>query len=414
GLFFMLFLPGIPALPVLVVGLLVGLGAFFAFRQSNAEQQESADEPIEEDKNDDDLYQQIQVDPVEIFVGDALVDQLGKDSGMFMDKVKQFRKQFAMDMGFVIPAVKVKENSALKDCQYRINIYGAKVAEGELYGDQLLAISPTEQRQPLEGLETRDPTYGLPAVWIDSSLKEEARKKKYTLVDPMTVIVTHFSEVLKSHASELLNRAETEQLLQRIRNEQPAIVEELVPNTLSYTDLQRVLQHLLREKVSIRNIEQIVETLLENGRHIKDPEELSEKVRGALSRVICESLLDHEGKLQVMSFDPALEQLLQAGLRQSETRVALLVDPQVTEQVIRKVAAMSEKLMSKNAQPVLMCSPNLRRHIRKLIERVLPHVTVLSLTEIPTTAHIVSAGIIDIERDNRLQQKPMRKELADA
>lgn len=415
GLFFMLFLPGIPALPVLVVGALVGTAAYFAFKNSSPlSEEEKETKQTKSESQEDDLYQQIQVDSIEIFVGDDLVDMLGRQSGQFMDKIKQFRKNFAFDMGFVIPSVKVKEKSSLRGVQYVVNILGAKVAEGELYPELLLAISPTEQRQPLEGWETRDPTYGLPSVWIDPKLKDEARSKKYTLIDPMTVIITHVSEVLKSHSFELLTRTEIEKLLERVRSKQPAVVEELVPNMLTYSDLQRVMQILLREKVSVRNIEQILEALLESGRHTKDPEELAERVRTALSRAICEPLLDDDGKLQVLSFDPALEQLMQTGLRQSESKVTLLVDPKVTEEVIRKLATKAENLLSNNIQPVLMCSPNLRRHIRKLIERVLPHVSVLSLTEIPTSIHIVSAGVVDVARDSRKLPGVLNRETLNA
>ncbi|AUM14917.1 flagellar biosynthesis protein FlhA [Ketobacter alkanivorans] len=415
GLFFMLFFPGIPALPVLVVGALVGTAAYFAFKNSTpqSEEEKEAKQTTSESQNDD-LYQQIQVDPIEIFVGDDLVDMLGRQSGQFTDKIKQFRKNFAFDMGFVIPSVKVKEKSSLRGVQYVVNILGAKVAEGELYPELLLAISPTEQRQPLDGWETRDPTYGLPSVWIDPKLKDEARSKKYTLIDPMTVIITHVSEILKSHSFELLTRTEIEKLLERVRSKQPAVVEELVPNMLAYSDLQKVMQILLREKVSVRNIEQILEAMLESGRHTKDPEELAERVRTALSRAICEPLLDDDGKLQVLSFDPALEQLMQTGLRQSESKVTLLVDPKVTEEVIRKLATKAENLLSNNVQPVLMCSPNLRRHIRKLIERVLPHVSVLSLTEIPTSVHIVSAGVVDVARDTRKLPGVLNRETLNA
>lgn len=401
GLAGMLLLPGVPWFPVLAILLLVAVGAFFAYRSHSQVEPEDIKDDVKSKSQDSDLYNEIQVEPIEIFAGETLIDLIGKDGSQFMEKIRQFRKQFALEMGFVIPPVKVKDSYAPDAIRYQISLFGAKIADGELYPNALLAISPTEKRQPLEGIETKDPTYGLPAVWISQEQRQDAKKKNYTLVDSLTVIVTHFSEIIRNHASELLTRSETENLLARIRKTQPALVEELIPNILSMSEVQHVLQQLLAEKVSIRNIELIIEALIEQGKLIKSPEELAEKVRSSLSRSICEPLLDKENKLQVVTLEPILEQALISGIRQLDTRTTLVVDPLVTERLIKQLTTQVEKMLSRNLRPVLLVSPTLRRHIRKLVARVLPHLSVLSLNEIPSTLHIASYAVIQMPRDER-------------
>lgn len=410
GLIGMLFLPGIPALPVLTILALVSVAAYYAFAIGREET--SADDALEagESGGDEDLYKQITVDPIEIFVGDEIIKLIGSDDGLFMDKVKQFRKQFAFDMGFVFPPVKIKDDFHNQPNKYRINVYGAKIDEGELYPQALLAISPSEKRQPLEGIETRDPSYGLPAVWIKPDLKSEAREKNYTLVDPLTVVFTHFSEVVRNNAIELLTRSETDRLLTRLREDQPALVEELIPNVMSLSDVQKTLQGLLAEKVSIRNIDQIIESLIENAKVTQSPDELIEKVRASLSRIICEPLFDKQGKLNVLSLEPGLEQTLVMGVRKSEAGSTLVVDPVMMEKVIKDVSSKSERMIAKNMQPVILVSPNLRRHIRKLMARVLPHLSVLSLNEIPSNVHISSFAVIDIGKVDPLNRELLRQD----
>lgn len=401
GLSGLLLLPGVPWLPVLVILVLTAVGAYFAFQAKERVEAEDAAPQVAATGSEQDLYQDIQVDPIEIFAGDNLVELIGKDSGQFMDRIRQFRKQFAMEMGFVFPPVKIKDSYSGDSTRYRISMYGAKIDEGELFPHALLAISPTEKRQPLEGIETKDPTYGLPAVWINEDQRQEARKKNYTLVDPLTVIVTHFSEIVRNHAPELLTRSEAERLLTRVRSSQPALVEELIPGILSLSDVQHVLQQLLAEKVSIRNIELIIEALIEHGRANKNVDELAEKVRSALARCICESLLDKDGRLQVVTLEPQFEQMLIAGVRQTESRSTLVVDPMITERLIKQLSLQAEKMMARSMRPVLLVSPSLRRHVRKLVARVLPLYSVLSLSEIPSTVHIASFAVVQMPRDER-------------
>ena len=404
GLLGLMFLPGIPVLPVLTIFIIMSIAAFFALRRNEKAEVEEGEIEVE-DEDSQDLYEQIAIHPIEIIVGRNLVDLVGSDDGIFMDKIKTFRKQFAMEMGFVFPSVRLKDDKKVKDQAYEVKVYGAKVASGDLFPDKILAISATEKTNQLEGLAVKDPTYGLPAKWIDEGDSEKAKQLGYTLVDPLTVLVTHFSELVRNQGPELLTRAETEQLIQRVKENQPALYEELIPNVLSLSDVQKVLQNLLREKVSIRNIELILDALVDKGKLTKDTDELTETVRQHLSRLICESLVDGEGQLHVLTFDPSLEQVIQGGLRMSEEKVTLLIDPNITEKLLKQLSGYAEKMMQENLRPILLCSPTLRRHLKRLIDRMLPHLSVLALTEIPPTINIKSYGIVQVDRNQ--QGKPL-------
>ncbi|OUS29791.1 flagellar biosynthesis protein FlhA [Gammaproteobacteria bacterium 45_16_T64] len=410
GLLGLAFLPGMPVFPMLTMFVVFVALAYFAFKNSaNLLNEGVEEEKIDELDEEDDLYKTIQVDPIEIFVGDNLAEWIGDESGVFMEKIKAFRKQYAMDMGYVFPAIRIKEDGRSNTCGYEVKVFGARVAEGELYRDRVMAISAGEAKIQVDGIATKEPSYGLPAVWIEQDCVDDAKNKGYTLVDPLTVLVTHFSEIIKNHTDELLTRSECESMLQRVRESQPSLLEELIPNVMSISDVQKVLQALLNEKVSIRNLEMILETLVDKGKQTKDPQELAEQVRGSLGRTICEQLVDKSGQLKVLSLEPAFEQTLQAGLRVNEHKTTLLVDPKVTEQLFKKLSKYGESMMSENIRPVLLSSPLLRRHLRKLIERMMPHLHILSLTEVPTSAHIVSYGVVTLERS--AQVTPVQKKL---
>ena len=236
----------------------------------------------------------------------------------------------------------------------------------------------------------------MPAVWIEDSEKEFARASRYTLVDASTVFITHLSEVLKQQSAMLLTRAETERLLQRVRQQQPGMVEELTPTVMSVGDVQKVLQNLLREKVSIRNLEGILETLIDMGKNSKDLSYLTELVRQKLGSAICQSLLGDTAALNVLTLDPAIEQNLMQSVRGAELGSTLVVEPRYAEQLLTRLAAQSERMMKANMLPVLLCSPDLRRHVRALSERVIPHMRVLSMAEIPNTVNLKAYGTVSM------------------
>jgi flagellar biosynthesis protein FlhA len=245
---------------------------------------------------------------------------------------------------------------------------------------------------------TRDPTYGLPALWIEEHQRAAAQAAKYTLVDAPSVLMTHLSEVLQREAATLLTRAETDRLLARVRQTQPGLVEELIPTVLTVGDVQKVLQSLLREKVSIRNIEAILETLADAGRSTKDPHALTEVARQRLGRAICQALLGEASALQVLTLDPAIETefltSLQAARAPDGAARPFVIEPGLAEQFLSRLVQQSDRMMKSNLLPVLLCSPDLRRHVRSRSERVMPHLRVLSMAEVPQHVELKSWGVV--------------------
>lgn len=396
-LFAALFMPSLPILPVLVVLGLFGLAAFWASRKRSAETIASAEqEAATDDKQPEDFYQLMRLDPVEIRLGRDLAAALLAGETTLVERLQAFRRQFAVDFGFVIPTVRVRQDVKLQPTQYLFDLYGTRVAAGELKPDQTLAINPGGKRAALDGEETREPTYGLAARWISAEQRQFARSAGYTLVDPETVLITHFSEVIKRHSADLLTRAETERLTEHLKQHNTSLVEELVPTVLSYSDIQKVLQQLLREKVSIRNLEAIMEVLIDQGKTTKIPEELTERVRERLGGSICQSMANGQGEVHVLTLAPELEQSLLGAIRtvQKGQTVPLITDPRRFDQFLSALAQQCEAMMAKSLLPVLLCPGALRRHLRLTIGHALPHVMVVGLNEIPTTAKIRSFGTV--------------------
>nr|WP_279237501.1 flagellar biosynthesis protein FlhA [Dyella sedimenti] len=392
-----LMLPGLPAWPVLLVLAGVAVMIFFSTRGGQAEQmaQAAADEPVSAtSRTEDDIYRLIAIEPIEIHLGTAIVATYRARNLDLGERIATYRKQYAMEAGFILPKVKLVQEAPLPERAYEIFVQGSRVGKGELYFDALLAIDPGGKRPRLEGRETKDPAYGLPALWIAPEKRQAARGAGYTLVDPETVLITHLGEVVKRHAPELLTRAETERLVARVREQQASLVDELVPGVMSYTDVQKVLQQLLREQVSIRNIEAILEVLVDAGKTFKQTEELVERVRERLGPVICQRISNAQGELHVLTLATDLERNILAAVRQKEGGGLLLSDPSQLEAFLGGLAKQSEAMMVRNHLPVLLCPSVLRRHLRALIQRSLPHVTVLGINEVPTSVAVKAFGIV--------------------
>jgi flagellar biosynthesis protein FlhA len=248
----------------------------------------------------------------------------------------------------------------------------------------------------LPGVETKDPTYGLPAVWILDEQRAQARNAGYTLVDSPTVLMTHISEVIRQQSANLLTRAETERLVNRVKQQQASVVEELIPNVLTLGEVQKVLQNLLREKVSIRALEAILEVLVDNGKKNKDPDFLTELVRQKLGPAICQVLSTQNGELYVLTLDPTIEQNVAESIRTVEGGSLLVIEPKLAERLLMRLAGDVEKMMNNNLMPVLLCAPHLRRHLRQFTARVMPHLSILSLTEVPHNVNLKSFGMVTV------------------
>jgi len=375
-------LPGMPALPPLLITVLVAMAYFYSRRRSGRPDKEEPSQP-QEKRGEPDPYGVYDVPALEVELGAALTAHVGGVRGLLTERVAGFRSQFAQESGFISPQVVFRESSTLAEEDYRIWMFGETVATATIRVNRTLAIHPNGELSLVPGIETREPTYGLPALWIEDSAREAARKARYTLIDPATVLFTHLCEVIRQRAADLLTRAETERMLARARQLQPGLVEELVPANLTLSDVQKVLQNLLREKVPARNLIAIIETLIDGVRANKDPAVLTELVRQRLAVSICNSLSTDRKTLHVLTLDPMTEENL-IGMTNSSgpSDAARRSDPRSLDAILIRIANAAEKMIKSNLIPVMLCTPQLRRQLRTLCERATPHLRVISLAEV--------------------------------
>jgi len=399
-LLLVLMLPGFPKLPVIAVLAVLAALAWMAMR-SKADPDavdEDAAAPTAAPAAADDVQQWMRIEPIEIRLGSELAKAfIGADSDL-AERITHMRKQFAQDLGFLVPRVQTAARMDLRANGYEIHFQGCRVGMGELSIDRVLAINPGGSRPRLDGPETRDPAYGLPAQWIAREQRQFARGAGYTLVDPDTVVITHLSELVKRQAADLLTRAETERMVSRLRDTHGSLIDELIPAVLSYSDVQKVLQLLLREQVSIRHLEAVLEVLVDSGKTTKVAEELAERVRERLGAMICQNLRDAQGDLHVMTLAPELERSLLSSVRNGEGRSgALFGDVSQLDGFMKNLASQAESMMSRNLVPVLLCPSPARRSLRALLNRSMPYLAVLGLNEVPATLPVRSFAAIQAQ-----------------
>jgi len=403
----LLLLPGIPAVPTVALTACVLLAASMLYRMA-ATKDSAADAQAPVDGTDarigtstaadDDPYATLSMEPIEVHIGRHWVELVNRDT-MLHDRISAFRTQHAQEFGLILPKVRFKDAARLAPDRYEIQLDGVTAGKGEVRTRKLLAIHPSGDTSQIPGEVTRDPTYGLPAIWIDETDRARATQCKYTLVDAPTVFMTHLTEVLRRESATLLTRAEVEKLLDRVRKTQPTLVEELIPTVLSASDVQKVLQNLLREKVSIRHMEAILETLCDAGRMTKDAQQLTEVVRNRLGAMICQGLLGEATALHVLTLDPVIESEFTHTLhamREQGQNGMFAIDPKLAEQFMARLVSQAERMMKSNLLPVLLCSPELRAHVRSLTARVMPHLRVLSMTEIPHNVELKSFAVVQL------------------
>lgn len=388
-------LPGLPLFPVATLAAVMAVLFWIAHRRSKAAQAEAKPETPASDVGED-LYKQLSVDPIEVVIGGGLIPLVGEEGRALADKLAAVRKQYALDMGVVLPLVRVRDDRRQPPQRYEIRIFGARVGEGEVYADRLLAINPGGTRPVIEGLAAMDPAYGLPASWISEDKRAAAKASGYTVVDASTVFLTHLSEILKQNAHNLITRAETERLIARVREQQAGLVDELIPKVLALGDVQRVLQALIKERIPIRHLDAVLEVLADFGAKVKDPELLTEIARERLARIICQQLADSRGEIQVLTFDPSVEQSLAGAIRTVEDKTSVILEPKFAEQLLRKLSEEVDRMARGNVRPVLLCAPNLRRHVRRFTERLVPQLAVLSLNEIPDHISLRAFGVVKV------------------
>lgn len=398
-------MPGLPLTPILVLAAIFLLIGFYSYKKNK---QVTTDDEHESQKTDsgssNDSEEQLidsllDVAPLELRMSPQLHDAIN-ESGLLATQLQAFRQQYAQDYGFILPDIKMSKVAKYKVDEYGLVVFGARVAKGDISFGQYLAIDPSGKLAAVNGKITKEPTFGLAAAWIPESQIDAARKANYTVVDAQTTLLTHVTESLKTMSHELLTRKQTELLVNRIQKDHGSLIDELIPAVLSYSDVQRVLQGLLKEKVSIQNLDLILETLVDKGKQSKDGIFLTEMVRNRLKTQICQNLTDDDGQLHVITFESRLEQELISGVSQEGENINISMSPHLTESVIRQLSSQSELLMNSRKKPVLLCNPTLRFAFKQMIERVIPQLHVLSISEVPTITSVKNAASITMAKPN--------------
>ena len=338
------------------------------------------------------------LDALELEVGYGLIPLVDEEqNGNLLSRIRSIRRQFALDMGVVIPSLHLRDNLQLKPGQYALLIKGNQVASAEILVDHFLAMDPGNVSNHISGIETREPAFNLPALWIPDSQREEAMLAGYTVVDPATVIATHLTEVFRRHLADFLDRQAVQALLDTLAKHAPKAVEDLVPGILPLGVVQKVLQTLVRENVTIRDMLTIVETLGDYGGYIKNPEMLSEYVREKLARPIVKPYMDSNGVLPVLTLDQNAEKTVQESVRQTDGGAFLSLNPVVAQRLIQSVNQAVDNAVGTDGQPVILASPVIRPHLAQLVTRFLPSVPVISQAEIPPDIRLQSVGTVGIE-----------------
>lgn len=390
-------IPGLPTIPFLLIS--AGL-AFTAYKvqkeqmdKAVARTQEELRPPAEKEENYEEM---LSVDLLELEVGYGLIPMVdANQNGELLPRIRSIRKQFALDFGFIIPPIHIKDNLQLKPNEYAVLLKGMRIATGEILPNHHLAMNPGIATEPLKGVATTEPAFGLPATWIGEDLKERAQISGYTVVDGTTVITTHITEIIKRHAHELIGRQEVQNLLDNLGKSFPKLVEELTPHLLSLGCIMKVLQNLLREQVSIRDLRTILETLADWGGASKDPDLLTEQVRQAMARAISGRHAQNDELLEMMTLERQLEETIEQSVHRTSEGSYLALDPGTAQALLESLAETMQSLNG-GITPVLLCPPTIRPHVKRLTERYLPTLVCLSHNEIAPHLRVQSVGMVSI------------------
>lgn len=390
--------PGLPTIPFFIVGGILAVIAWAITRFNDekkakevASKEELARKPVKEN-----IESMLPLDLVELEVGYGLINIVESDqSGDLLERIVSIRKQFALDMGIVVPSVHIRDNLQLQPGEYRVLIKGNKVGGGTLRPENMLAMDPGNVLSPVPGVPTKEPAFGLDALWIGKGQKEEAEIAGYTVVDLPTVMATHLTEIIRTHCHEVFGRQEADSLIENFKKTYPKVVQELIPDVLPLGSVVRVLQNLLREQVSIRDLLTIFETLADEAHKTKDIESLTESVRKGLARSITHKYSNEQNEIPVMTLAPRVEELISNSLLQTEQGVQLVMDPRQAQSILTQISKTIELHPEIAGQPILLTSPTARRHIFKLTNRFLPQVVVLSHNEISSDAQVQAVGIVE-------------------
>src|SRR5690625_4125113 len=401
GTIFLLGLTPINFMLTTVIAAFLAFSGYILQRQTQepleVQETELDEEESESMKKAENVINLLNVDPIEFEFGYALIPLVDtSQGGDLLDRVVMIRRQLAIELGVVIPVVRIRDNIQLEPNEYRLKIKGNEVAKGELLLDHFLAMTPDIDDDSIEGIETKEPAFGLPAKWISEDVKDEAEMFGYTVVDPPSVVSTHLTEVLKRHAYELIGRQETKELIDHLKEDYPILVEEVTPDPLSIGDVQKVLAKLLKENVSIRNLPVIFETLADYGKMTTDTDLLAEYVRQSLSAQLTKQYVSDNESLNVITISQQVEEVIMNHIQQTEHGNYLALDPETQQTIVNNIHEQVEQASLQYENVILLCSPAIRMYVKQLIERTLPNIAVLSYNELEPNVQIQSIGVVDV------------------
>jgi flagellar biosynthesis protein FlhA len=395
-------IPGLPKVPIFIIaGLFLFMGYSLNKTMKKPEEQpmleeEKAEEIAKEKRKPENVTSLLQIELIGIELGYGLVPLVdANQGGDLLERVVMIRRQCAIDLGIIVPIIRIRDNIQLNTNQYVIKIKGVEVAEGEVMMDHIMALATEESKGKLQGIETVEPTFGLPAVWIPESEREKAELLGYTTVDAPSVIATHLTETIKRHSSELLTRQQVQMLLDNLKQSQPALVDEVVPKLFSLGEIQKVLANLLREGVSIRDMGTILETLADHGAVVRDVDLLTEYVRKSLYRSISRQFIP-TAKARVITLDPALEQLISEKTKQTEQGAYVALSQDEIQRIYESLKVSVEKMTQLGITPIVLTSPLVRRQFKNITGQMVPDLIVLSYNELDQNVEVFSDGVISI------------------
>lgn len=405
-LFLFAFMPGLPSVPFGILGILVGIvGITISRAKREAELQMQAEEEVQrpEDGRTPEAQAEdfLRLDTLELEIGYGLIPLVDvEQGGDLLSRVSMIRKQLAQELGIIVPPIRIRDNVQLKPDAYLVKVKGIEVASYELMVDHLLAINPGNVEDDLEGFQTIDPAFGLPSKWIISNLKELAEMKGFTVVEPGAVIATHITEVVKTQSAEILTRQDVQNLLEGVKRDAPAAVDGVIPEIISLGGLHKILQNLLSERVPIRDMQSILETVGDYGEATKDPDVLSEYCRLALRRTITNMFLNQDNKINVVTLDPNIEKILSDSIQAQKTGLTFILPPEISEMLLQKITVEAEKLNNAGETPLILVPANIRLALKRLTAAVKPPVSVISYNEVVPDVEVYAVAIIRLDQDN--------------
>jgi len=399
-------IPGTPTIPLIIISALLltlGYNVNRKMKVSLAHDAEMASTQFEEPQTEEDYYKDVNniysllsVEPIEMEFGYSLIPLVDEASGgKLIDRIVIFRRQYAQDMGFVIPSIRIRDSASLNPNQYTIKIKGEVVATGEILVDYYLALEPSEPAGEIDGIETIEPSYGIPSKWILPENKELAEIYGYTVIDPLSVMLTHMSETVSKHSYELLSRAEIMQLIDSVKQNAPELIDEAFPNIISYSNFQKILYNLLKEGIPIKDMVTIIETIVDSLPTAKDMDAITENIRVALKRTITRKFCEG-GQMKVITLDSELEKIIISSLTKSDQGIYLSLSPDVLQKVLMQLSDNIKKFNDISLKPVILTSHVIRVYFYRLVEQFYPNVSVISFNEIANNVQIQSIGNISI------------------